>query len=200
MSRIHLVRHGETIWHAANRYAGSSDISLTPRGADQARQLADWAGRRQISAVYSSDLSRAISTAEPAAAVAGVAVLVDPRLREVDFGAGEGLTSDELAERFPIEHAAFLARPASSPLPSGEAGVDAISRAWPALEEISESADDSEVLVVCHSTLIRLLICRAIGLDPDLYRTAFPRMRNVGITTIVMNTRGHHLECFNSPS
>ena len=72
MTNIILCRHGETVWHAENRYAGISDIDLTPRGHDQAAQLANWAQTAGLSAIYTSTLSRAQATAEASAKATGL--------------------------------------------------------------------------------------------------------------------------------
>ena len=98
MTNIILCRHGETVWHAENRYAGISDIDLTARGHDQAAQLADWARTAGLSAIYASTLSRAQVTAAASANTTGLSVRVDERLRELDFGEGEGLTTAEMEQ------------------------------------------------------------------------------------------------------
>lgn len=185
MTRLLLARHGQTVWHAENRYAGSSDVALTPTGLAQADALARWAMSARVGAVVASDLSRAVLTARPAAAALGLEVAVDARLREVDFGRGEGLTGAEMRAGFPEARAAFLSAPATAPLPEGESGVDALGRAWPALERLAVG-DDADVLVVMHSTLMRLVLCRVLGIDPDRYRSAFPTVRNVAITAVTL--------------
>lgn len=184
LTTLHLVRHGETIWHADNRYCGSTDIALTEAGLRQADRLGSWAAGQPITRVVSSQLVRAVRTAAPAAAALGLAPSVDPRLAEVDFGAGEGLTRAEMRQEFPEALAAFLAAPATSPLPGGEPGLAAIRRALPAVAELA--ADDSEVLVVAHSTMARLLLCHLLGLPPDTYRQTFPLLRNTAITTVLL--------------
>ncbi|MBI0382368.1 histidine phosphatase family protein, partial [Streptomyces albiflaviniger] len=68
MTDFVLVRHGETVWHAENRYAGRTDVPLTEHGHQQAAELGAWAAGRRLDAVLSSPLSRARLTAEPAAA------------------------------------------------------------------------------------------------------------------------------------
>lgn len=184
MITIHFLRHGETVWHHDNRYAGVSDVALTDRGRQQAQELAPWAAAADIRLVATSDLSRAIQTGQPVAAVAGVAHHVDPGLREVDFGRGEGLTRTEMHGLFPAELAAFLANPASVPLPGGERGVDAAERGLRALAAISGPFDDQTIAVVAHSTLIRLMLCRLLGLPLDDYRRRFPVMGNATVTTV----------------
>ena len=178
MTIIHFVRHGETVWHHDNRYAGVSDVALTPRGLDQAQALAEWAATQDISSIVSSDLSRARITAAPAAAALGLAPVVDARLREVDFGGGEGLTAGELREQHPEAWRAFEAAPATSPLPGGEPGAAAVARASTALAELSGT-----VLVVAHNTLGRLVLCHALGIALDRYRDVFPAVLNGAVTT-----------------
>ena len=117
-TRILLIRHGETIWHEGHRYAGASDVPLTDRGRDQARALTAWGERTDLAAIVTSDLSRAELTAQELAKGAGVTPRVDARLREVDFGRGEGLTRGEMHARFPDALQAFLDRPAENPLPA----------------------------------------------------------------------------------
>ncbi|WP_313405992.1 histidine phosphatase family protein [Aeromicrobium sp.] len=188
-SVIHLARHGETVWHAENRYAGSSDVGLTERGLEQARALGDWAAAHGPLTVHSSDLTRAIVTATPAARALGLELDVHPLLREVDFGRGEGLTRAEMAERFPEDLARFLDRPAESPLPGGEAGHAAVERALPELRALATQSP-VPALVVMHSTLLRLVLCTLVGIDPNRYRHVMPKVRNVAVTTLELSDDG----------
>jgi broad specificity phosphatase PhoE len=185
MTTVHLARHGETVWHAANRYAGSSDVALTARGREQGDRLARWARHADIDLVAASDLSRAAETATAAAKVLGLDLVIDARLREVDFGSGEGRTRAEMSELFPDRLSAFIAAPASSPLPGGEPGISAVTRGLEALAELTLAAGpEGTVLVVAHTTLIRLMLCRVLGLPLDEYRRRFPALENVAVTTI----------------
>ncbi|WP_234430688.1 histidine phosphatase family protein, partial [Streptomyces sp. NRRL F-4489] len=122
MTDFLLVRHGETVWHAENRYAGRTDVPLTDRGREQARTLAHWAATAHLTAIRTSPLTRARLTAAPAADACGLTPHTDPRLTELDFGQGEGLTRDEMRRRFPQQLAAFLTDPADHHLPGGVAG------------------------------------------------------------------------------
>ena len=185
MTTLHLFRHGETEWHGENRYAGSSDVALTELGREQARRLAAWAATQAIAAVATSDLSRAVETGRAAANAAGLTLTVDPRLREVDFGRGEGRTRAEMAVEFPRELAEFLERPASTPLPDAEPGTHAADRGLAAIADLVASHDDgARIVIVAHSTLIRLVLCRMLGLDVDDYRRRFPELGNVAETCI----------------
>jgi broad specificity phosphatase PhoE len=104
----------------------------------------------------------------------------------VHFGDAEGLTSSEMAEEFPVRLAEFRMRPASSPLPGAESGSSAVDRAWPALLDIA-AVGSGPTLVVMHSTLMRLVLCRALGIPLDGYRTLFPSVLNVAATTLEWN-------------
>ena len=178
MTTLYFARHGETAWHAEHRYAGSSDVELVPDAVEQSAALATWAATADLSAIVSSPLSRARLTAQPAAAAAGLSLRIDSRLVEIDFGRGEGMSPPELAEKFPQEWAAFERQPARYPLPDGESGVAGIARAMPAFDDLASEFPDGRVLVVGHATLMRLMLCELIGLDPDWYRDIFPALDN----------------------
>ena len=210
MTLLYLVRHGETPWHAENRYCGRTDLPLTDNGRRQAEALAGWAARLRgtaatagdaspdsagsdsaspeglaagevgggLTAVYSSPLTRARETATAAAAAAGVPLEIDERLTELDFGEAEGLTSAEMRRRWPERRAAFEADPVAYPLPGGEDPRAAIVRGGAALAEIVAKHPYGTVLVVCHSTLLRLLTCQLTGIDPSRYRAEFPTVAN----------------------
>ncbi|MFI0479791.1 histidine phosphatase family protein [Actinomadura sp. 9N215] len=199
MTRLVLARHGETEWHAENRYAGSSDIALTPRGLDQARALAAWARTVRPDAVWCSDLARSRDTAAPSAAALGAGLHVDARLRELDFGQGEGLTRAEMEQRFPEKLRAFLADPVAAHLPGGEDPVAAARRHLDCLNEIAARHPDGRVLVVAHSTAIRLVLCRLLGMPLKDYRCRFPVMGNCALTEIRLRDGDAALLTFNTP-
>lgn len=184
MTTLHIVRHGETVWHADNRYAGRTDVPLTAKGAVQGAELIPWAQTAGLDTVISSDLSRATLTAQPVADALSLPLVVDPRLREVDFGQCEGLTASEMTKQFPAERAAFNAAPATHPLPGGESGIAAVERALPAIVDAIAAPDVKTVLFVIHSTLGRLLLCEFLGIDKDNYRRVFPTFVNGAVTTV----------------
>lgn len=185
MTTFFLARHGETVWHADHRYAGNSDVPLTRHGLGQAAALGAWAVDARLDAIVASPLSRAQRSAAPSVETTGLPLRTDERLVEIDFGAAEGLTPDEIAERFPAEWAAFREAPASNPLPGGESGRAGIRRALPVLDDLHREFPDGRVLIVGHATLIRLLFCELAGMDPDGYRDLLPVLGNCHLTTIV---------------
>ncbi len=190
MTDIVLVRHGETEWHAENRYTGSTEVELTARGKAQAHDLATWAGGAGLDAIWSSDLSRARYTAQPAASTTGLELVTDPRLREVDFGHAEGRTRAELQESMPGVVEAFIADPVANHMPGGEHPESAAERGIDGLREITATYPTGRVLVVGHTTLIRLMVCALFELPLREYRRLLPFVHN-GFLNEFRFTDGH---------
>jgi broad specificity phosphatase PhoE len=199
MTHLFFVRHGTTIWHAENRYAGVTDVMLDPRGYAQAERLAAWASEAGLAAVWSSPLSRARETAVPAARVAGLELRIDERLREIDFGKIEGKTMAEAEQLFPEEMRRFRVDPAAYPMPGGEDPYEAAHRAVSALRDISASHPRERVLVVAHNTLIRLTLCSLFSITLARYRTVFPGVRNGALTEIRLDHESAALLQYNCP-
>jgi probable phosphoglycerate mutase len=196
---VHLARHGQTPWHRPNRYAGSSDVDLDEVGVRQAEALAAWAEGAGLAALACSDLRRAVRTAQPAAARTGLAPKVDKRLRELDFGWAEGRTLAELRAEDPAAVERFLADPAAHHFPGGEAPSAAVDRAMPALAELAATHPDGDVLVVAHSTLIRLLVCAVLGVPLREYRRRLPRLAPASRTELEMRGGAVALLAYNVP-
>jgi probable phosphoglycerate mutase len=185
--KLHIIRHGETVWHAENKYAGHTDIGLTNLGHAQAKTLATWAIQINPDAIYSSDLTRAFDTAKPSALALGLEIIVDSRFREVNFGQIEGLTPAEMERQFRELRQEFLVRPADTLLPEGESGRSALGRALPAIEEIL-SGTHNDVMLFSHGTLMRLIVCQLLGIEINEYRRMFPNVPNTGRISLSVNS------------
>jgi broad specificity phosphatase PhoE len=190
--KVLLLRHGETDFHAENRYAGATDLPLNETGRNQASRVGEWAASTTICSLWSSNLRRAIETASPLAAATGLDPVVDARFRELDFGRGEGLTQADMREEFPQEREAFEIDPFANPLPLGESAPDALARAKEGLEnaidQTSDAAADELLVIVSHSTLLRLLATDLIGAPLSSYRRLFPSIPPA--SGIAMTTNG----------
>ncbi|KOU76204.1 phosphoglycerate mutase [Streptomyces sp. MMG1533] len=194
-----FVRHGETLWHAENRYAGSTDIALTERGHAQSRALADWAEQADLTAIRASPLTRSQETARDSAVRTGLPVSVDPRLRELDFGIAEGLTRAEMQLRFPDRLAAFKTDPVTNHFPKGENPLAAGDRYMEFLTDLQTEHREGRVLVVGHSTAIRLALCRILGLPLREYRRTFPFLANCALNEVVLHDGVMSLLTLNRP-
>lgn len=156
-----LIRHGETAWNAEHRIQGQLDTPLSTTGIRQASQLAERLGRDPIAAIYSSDLARAALTAAPLGARLGCTPQLDPRLRERDFGIFQGLTVDEIAQRYPDEFERWRARDLDWEVPEGESARQLLERVTTALTEIVVRHPGATVVVVAHGGVLDVLYRRA---------------------------------------
>jgi len=145
------VRHGETDWNLTRRLQGHSDRPLNETGREQARGLVAELADEELEAVYSSDLLRAQETARIAAEARGLNVTALPELRERHFGSWEGLTDEEIHERFPEEVADGV-------LGDGESRDELDRRILRALSRIADEHPDATVLVVSHGGPLRSVL------------------------------------------
>lgn len=159
MTRILLVRHGESTWNADGRWQGQADPPLSDRGRQQAATAAASVGT--VAAIITSDLQRAADTGAIIARILGVEpVVVEPRLRERDAGALSGLTREEIHDRFPgllpDDPAGFRPGLDGQPAwpPGWEADEEVLDRAEVALVAIGRLIPDGDVLVITHGGVV----------------------------------------------
>jgi broad specificity phosphatase PhoE len=199
VTNVVLVRHGETVWHAENRYAGRTDVALSELGREQAERLAARLRDGGLAAIWASPLGRAAETAAAVVRATGLAPWSDERLRELDFGTAEGLTRDEMAERFPGALRAFDEDPVANHLPEGEDPRAAAARGVACLQDVAAAHPGARVLVVAHTTLVRLVLCQLLGVPLADYRRRFPFVRNCAISEVRLGGPRPALLEFNSP-
>ena len=146
MTTLILARHGETDWNRDGIWQGHGDPPLNDVGRKQATQLAVRLVDVDIDALYSSDLRRAYETAEIIAQAKGLEITADADLREIDVGSWSGLTTEEIATRFPgmTSH-------------DGESREVFDARAVGALHRIADASEGHQVLVVTHGGVVRAL-------------------------------------------
>jgi broad specificity phosphatase PhoE/ribonuclease HI len=170
-TRLLLLRHGQTELSVQRRYSGRGNPALTELGRRQVEAAARYLAQRGgIAAVISSPLQRAYETAAAAAQALGLDATTDNDLIETDFGAWEGLTFTEAAERDPELHRRWL-RDTSVEPPGGESFDDVMARVCRARERITEQYQGTTVLVVSHVTPIKTLLRLALDAGPGiLYR------------------------------
>jgi probable phosphoglycerate mutase len=154
MTTILLARHGETDWNREGRLQGWDDRPLNALGREQARELARRLAGVAFDAVYASDLARARETAEIVAEPHGVPVLIDPDLREMDYGSWSGLTRSEIEQRFP-----------EMERHDGETRERHLERVLAAAERIAVRHPGGRILIVSHGGSLRALKRHCVG-DP----------------------------------
>lgn len=183
MTRIHLVRHGDTAYNREAVFRGTLDVPLDDTGREQARLTGlELAGER-IGRIVSSPLSRALDTARAIAAhqPAASELEIDPAFNDLDFGQWQGMAKDDVAAQFPELFDLWLNEPNRCGFPGGETLEAASARAAGGLRRIIDESAVQTIAVASHRVIIKLLILHALGLP----LAAFWRVHvdTCGITT-----------------
>ncbi len=189
-TEVWLVRHGESEGNSAGLLQGQAEYPLSPRGREQAGRLAIRLKGERFSALYCSDLERAVATAAQVAAVIGLAAVQDRRLREIDIGTWSGLTFDQIAERHQVEFANWMRRrdPAHR-RGGGESYLDLEQRIAPAVADLAARHPGGRVLMVTHGGSMGVYLAHVLGLPLDhLWRLSH---ENTGISRVLPFANPH---------
>jgi len=171
--RLYLARHGVTQANVDRVHVGMQPVPLLEEGREQARRLAERACSLGVEEVWTSPVARARETAAIVAARCGVPLREDPELRELELGPWEGLSDEQIRERFPEELARWEADPAGfDGLPGRETLPAAQRRVVAAVERIA--ARGVRALIVSHGELIRLLRVHYAGAELNAFAEFMP--------------------------
>ncbi len=168
LKRILLVRHGQTDWNIAGRWQGTLQIPLNAEGQAQAQALAQHLRGSAISAIYSSDLARALQTAEAIGAAVGVQPQSDQRWREFRLGIFQGLTDDEIIEQYPDEWHQFRENYWDYVVPQGESRRALQERLYTAWLDITARDHDGAIIIVSHGGAIKMLLLKLFDGNAEL--------------------------------
>jgi len=190
VTRLVLVRHGQTAWNVEGRAQGHTDVGLDDTGRAQAQALAPYIAAMQPSALWSSDLARARQTADQLAAATGLDVRTDARLREFDVGERAGLTVPEFAEKYPEAHALWASGHVTGGVPGAETVADVTARMVPALRQVLDSLEPGTTgIVVTHGACLKVSLVALLGLPPEADEAIFV-MDNCGWATLAEHRSG----------
>jgi broad specificity phosphatase PhoE len=190
-TRILLVRHGQSQGNAERRFGGHSATPLSARGRAQAEATARALGSERVTAIYSSDLLRAVETAEPLARALNLEINRAEAFRERSVGRMEGLTFEEAAETFPEDYAALLRRDFDLVLTGGESYRQMLDRAARALDAAIDSNRGGSVAVFSHTGTICILALHLMGaLDSPTLRPVWITTANCGVTRFELRADG----------
>ncbi len=181
VKRLVFIRPGETDWNKLGRWQGWVSIPLNELGERQARALASFIRNIGMSALYTSDLRRALKTAECLAERLSFAPIPDERLRERNIGMWQGLTRAEIEAWYPADYTAMLADVDGYRVDCGESRSDVRARVRAALADILKRESGETVGILSHTTAIKILLADLIpGYDPldvDLDNTSVTTIR-----------------------
>ena len=170
-TRVYLMRHGEVANSGEKRYNGHIDVDITDRGVDQMHRLAGLLEGKPISAVYSSDLIRSVKGAKIISDRLGLTPTPIRTLRERSVGKWEGLTAEEIKERYPDDYTAWRADLLNFRPPEGECLLDVRDRIIPEYRRIVSSHAGAEIAMLLHGGVNRVILAEVLGLPPlNLFR------------------------------
>ena len=200
MTRLYLIRHGETAWNVDKRFQGQADVPLNEAGCEQAEVVAGALAEMAFDRIYASDLGRAADTARAIARYHDIPLTLDPRWRECGTGVWTGMTVDEVNERWPgVVEAWWRYDACSDATPEGGESIgELVARVREVMLAMGEAHPDEHIAVATHGGTIRAAITVALDVAPAI----FPRMRvdNCSITVIDVHPTGFYLRGLNDIS
>ena len=166
----HPVRHGQTEWNRVSCFRGRADVPLNETGLVQAeatgmRVAAEW----KPAAVYSSPLSRAIKTAEAIAKHFDLPVQIQPGLANIDYGDWQGLTLDEVQDRWPTALHAWYHQPDEAIIPGGETLTQLRSRGMSTVNDLTARHAEQTIVLVGHTVINRIILLGVLGLGNERF-------------------------------
>jgi probable phosphoglycerate mutase len=191
-TRLLAIRHGETVSNQAGRFQGQSDSPLSPAGLLQSQALASRLAGAGLAALYSSDLGRAMHTAQLVAAATGLSLQVDGRLRERHLGVFQGLTAEEAAARHPEANAAFRRGDPDFVLPQGESMRQSLLRFCACCDELAGRHGGASIALITHGGVLSTFLRHVLGLPLDAPRR-YKRL-NASINAFVREQGKWYLE------
>jgi probable phosphoglycerate mutase len=190
-TNVLLVRHGQSKGNAERRFGGHTATPLSARGRNQAVATAHTLKSESLTAIYSSDLARAMETAKPLSNMTGLVINGTTAFRERDVGVMEGLTFEDAAQQHPEQYAALLRRDFDYVMSGGESYRQLLDRARQKLDEIIEENRGGRIAVFSHTGTICILALHLMGaLDAPELKPVWISSANCGITRFELRNDG----------
>ncbi|MGB7604400.1 MAG: histidine phosphatase family protein [Lutisporaceae bacterium] len=198
MTRLYLIRHGETEWNASSKVQGTTDVNLNEKGIIQAELVAIRLAKENITALYTSSLIRAKTTAEK---IAQELKLVPKELheyREICLGPWQGLTINEINEKYAEHFRIYREKPSEFNMPGAETFLQVTERFCNAVNITIIENKDKNIAIVSHGTAIKAAIINILGIDIDYYNKF--RIDNASISILHFSEKfrdGVMVHCLN---
>jgi len=190
-THVLLIRHGQSRGNAERRFGGHTATPLSARGRNQAQATARSLKSEGLTAIYSSDLARAIETAQPLARLTGLPINGTDAFRERSVGVMEGLTFEDAAQQHPEQYAALLRRDFEYVLSGGESYRQLLDRASEKLDDVIEEHRGGKIAVFSHTGTICILALHLMGaLDAPELKPVWISSANCGITRFELRNDG----------
>ena len=180
--RLFLVRHGVTDYNSAHKFLGHTDVDLSEEGFQQVEKLRDRLAEEKIDAIYSSDLKRAMSSAEVISTGRGIEIISCSELREINYGACESLTYGEIKKQYPELGKAIDKLSHDLCFPGGESLQGFIERTLKFKDRLNQQVPERKILIVAHGGPMRTLLCDLLGVGQSHWRTF--RLDNASLSIV----------------
>ncbi|MFN0279130.1 MAG: histidine phosphatase family protein [Pyrinomonadaceae bacterium] len=181
-TRLYLIRHGQSAGNAEGRFGGHGPTPLSDLGLEQAEKTAKVLAKEGINVIYSSDLFRAVQTAEPLGKLLDLTVNASEAFRERHVGVLEGLTFDESKRDFPKDYYALVNRNVNHVITEGESYRQLLRRITAKLNEVLRAHPDERIAIYSHTGAICFLILHLLGaINRDTKHTPWIITSNCGI-------------------
>jgi broad specificity phosphatase PhoE len=174
MTQLVLIRHGQTQWNREGRWQGQADPPLNAFGRRQARRAAQALRGSGLDHLYTSDLRRALESARIIGAELGLAIIPEPRLREISLGRWQGMLSADIEAQYADEFRRWHTSPLTTRPPDGEDLHTLAARVLEAISEIALRHPDQRVGIVAHELPIAIILSHAQGVDLAQLRSLIP--------------------------
>ena len=165
MTKIYLIRHGQTEWNKRQTFRGRIDIPLNERGHKEAEAILEAVKNKKISSIYASPLRRSIETAKPIEQFFNLEILPVKGLIDINYGDWQGLTADDVKKRYKRQYNQWEKTPNLVRFPSGETLDEVKERSFSAFRDIVKKNPGKTIVVVPHRVVNKVLLCALLGLS-----------------------------------
>ena len=165
MTKVYLVRHGQTAWNLEEVFRGRADIPLDEAGRKEVHLAGEALKDETLHAIYSSPLSRSIETAENIAKFQNIPVTPFDSIIDISYGEWEGKSLKEVQKKFPDLYALWLEKPHKVTFPAGESLDEVRSRAMEAVENLVAKHKNENIALVAHRVPNKVICCALLGID-----------------------------------
>jgi len=165
MTKVYVVRHGQTAWNLEEVFRGRADIPLDDTGKKEVHLAGEALKDETLHAVYSSPLSRSMETAENVAKFHNIAVTPLEAIIDISYGEWEGVSLKEVEEKFPDLYSLWLKEPHRVRFPNGETLEEVRARTMEALKKLVAKHPNEAIALVAHRAPNKVICCALLGLD-----------------------------------
>ncbi|NLK44653.1 MAG: histidine phosphatase family protein [Tissierellia bacterium] len=198
MTKLYLIRHGQSEWNILSKVQGQKDANLTNIGREQARKLGKRLIDENIDIIFSSDLSRALETAEIISSMINKPVVESKEIQEINFGPWEGLTLAEIQKKYKEEYLIWMKKPDKFKLEGAETLDNLKNRVMKYVEKVLIENKDKNIAIVSHNATLKIIILNLLGMGNAFYKNI--SLNNVSLSIIECRQYNNVLTLLNDTS